>query len=33
MQFGLDDSWPFDGDFNRDTGAIKPDEYYPKTLD
>lgn len=24
--------WPFEGDFNTDTGALAPGEYYPKTL-
>ena len=33
MQFGVDDSWPFEGDFNRDTAAIAPGTYYPKTID
>ena len=33
MQFGVDDSWPFEGDFNRDTAAIPPGTYYPKTID
>ena len=33
MQFpGPDQEWPFDSDFNRDTGALAPGEYYPKTL-
>jgi len=32
MQFGIDDSWPFDGDFNRDTAATPPGTYYPKTI-
>lgn len=32
MQFGADDSWPFEGDFNRDRAAIEPGTYYPKTL-
>ncbi|MDA3007876.1 MAG: hypothetical protein O3A28_09085 [Actinomycetota bacterium] len=32
MQFGADDSWPFDGDFNRDTAATPPGTYYPKTI-
>ncbi|MEL6892576.1 MAG: hypothetical protein AAFP84_13325 [Actinomycetota bacterium] len=34
MQFaGPDQDWPFDGDFNTDTGRVKPGEYYPKTLE
>ncbi len=33
MQFGVDDSWPFEGDFNRDTAATEPGAYYPKTID
>ncbi len=33
MQFpGPDQEWPFEGDFNADTGALAPGEYYPKTL-
>ncbi len=32
MQFGTDESWPFEGDFNTDTGKLGPGEYYPKTL-
>ncbi|MEM9609345.1 MAG: hypothetical protein AAGA99_18115 [Actinomycetota bacterium] len=32
-QFPLpDQDWPFEGDFNTDTGALAPGEYYPKTL-
>ena len=33
MQFGTDESWPFDGDFNADTAATAPGTYYPKTID
>jgi hypothetical protein len=33
MQFPVDDSWPFDGDFNTDTANTEPGAYYPKTLD
>ncbi len=33
MQFGTDDSWPFEGDFNRDRAAIEPGTYYLKTID
>lgn len=33
VQFPIpDNDWPFDGDFNTDTGALAPGEYYPKTL-
>ncbi|MEM9132692.1 MAG: hypothetical protein AAGA59_12390 [Actinomycetota bacterium] len=28
-----DQDWPFDGDFNTDTGALEPGRYYPKTID
>ena len=33
MQFPApDQDWPFEGDFNTDTGRLGPGEYYPKTL-
>ncbi|MEM1335248.1 MAG: hypothetical protein AAGG08_17495 [Actinomycetota bacterium] len=33
MQFATDETWPFEGDYRRDTAAAEPGEYYPKTLD
>ena len=33
MQFATDDTWPFEGDFTRDTAATPPGQYYPKTLE
>lgn len=33
LQFGIDDSWPFDGDFNRDRAAVEPGDYYPRSAD
>ncbi len=34
MQFPApDQDWPFEGDFNTDTGKVKPGGYYPKTIE